>query len=417
MLYTNRNSLSDFVKNGITLHAEKVSNIYIAVAFFTNYEIVQEIAENCQIKMVVRLDFPTSPKALRELIKNNNVSIKYYTSKAFHPKLYIFGDQTALVGSANLTHAALQTNQEITVSIQSSDQRFDALKILFSDYWDDAKDLTDCDLRKYEKIYNDFDHTGSSFNKKVQDALGKVENKNISRPRKKTKKTKRSIFWDDYSKTLQQAQEYFNEIKDIYLQADRRKNKSVPIEIEIDSFISFVKVTYARGNEWQNQPQWGEESKILLKQHIQEWLEIEWGHFDLDICQVNYPLIKKVFENQNSFNEATYLDITNALSVVHSFHDRLRFFTGGLEGLVNDFNNKNKEKNVRQSLSHLVFDDGNPVSRMADLIYDPTFRLYGFGSSNVQELFGWVNNDGIPIINGRTTEILKYYGFDITVRN
>ncbi len=33
-----------------------------------------------------------------------------------------------------------------------------------------------------------------------------------------------------------------------------------------------------------------------------------------------------------------------------------------------------------------------------------------FGQSNVQELIGWRNKEGLPVINGRTTKLLRFFG-------
>ena len=156
-LWTNRNSLSDFIKNALQFYQRKVSDIYIAVAFFTEKNIVQEfIDNNCHVRMIVRLGFPTNPTALRQLITNRNIEIRYYSDPSFHPKLYIFGDQVALLGSANLTTSAVLTNQEIIVSIESDDPRFDELGSLFSDYWDESQVLTTEVIDKYESIYKKY---------------------------------------------------------------------------------------------------------------------------------------------------------------------------------------------------------------------------------------------------------------------
>jgi hypothetical protein len=50
---------------------------------------------------------------------------------------------------------------------------------------------------------------------------------------------------------------------------------------------------------------------------------------------------------------------------------------------------------------------------MADLIYDPHYKLEVFGESAVQELVGWIGPNELPILNARTTKVLRYYGFDI----
>ena len=73
----------------------------------------------------------------------------------------------------------------------------------------------------------------------------------------------------------------------------------------------------------------------------------------------------------------------------------------------------NDGKQIRESLSYLVFGEGDVIERMANLIFQPKYKLNEFGQANVQELLGWCNKEEIPVINGRTTKILRYFGFDI----
>jgi hypothetical protein len=47
---------------------------------------------------------------------------------------------------------------------------------------------------------------------------------------------------------------------------------------------------------------------------------------------------------------------------------------------------------------------------MANSIFDSKYKLNEFGQANVQELVGWCNREDLPIINGRTTKVLRYFG-------
>ncbi len=106
-------------------------------------------------------------------------------------------------------------------------------------------------------------------------------------------------------------------------------------------------------------------------------------------------------------------DIVDALVVLHSFHDRLRFYGGGLETLKKFFASQNDLEKVKASFTHLLFGKGDAIKRMSDLIFDSSFKLNAFGQSNVQELIGWINSEDLPVINGRTTKVLRYFGFDV----
>ena len=417
-MWTNRNSLSDFVQNGLRLYRSDVSSIYAAVAFFTESDVVNELAHSsCHVRLVVRLGFPTSPNALSAIINNPNIELRYYSDKSFHPKLYIFGDRVAFVGSANLTRSALLTNQEIMVSIEPEDPRFSELASLFTDYWNEAQVLTPDNLATYTEIYkkhsraiNDI----SFIDEETESKVGKSVFPNIDRGKKK--KSKENIFLDNYRKTYQESVAAFEKIKSIYDQKQRRKIEScqIPLRLEIDSFFSFVRDVHAIQETWKDVPLgWSEERQRVLSDQIDEWFNTEWSHFDETICNENYPKIVSVLGSTETIDAASFNEIVEALVVLHSFHDRLRFFPGGLETLLKTFRSSNDLDDVKSSIKHLLYGRGDIVKRMADLIYDNSYKLNEFGQSNVQELVGWINKEELPVINGRTTKVLRYYGFDV----
>lgn len=78
------------------------------------------------------------------------------------------------------------------------------------------------------------------------------------------------------------------------------------------------------------------------------------------------------------------------------------------------FLNENELNKVKNTLIYLLHDKKSSIGkRIANCIYDPNYKLNEFGQSNVQELIGWINNENMPVINGRTTKVLRYFGFDV----
>jgi len=73
----------------------------------------------------------------------------------------------------------------------------------------------------------------------------------------------------------------------------------------------------------------------------------------------------------------------------------------------------NSSEKIRSSLAYLVHGPGDLIERMANLIYSSEYKLEQFGPANVQELAGWMNMEDLPVINGRTTKVLRYFGFDV----
>lgn len=416
-LYTNRNSRQDFVKHAFTHHIQNNMDIFIASAFFTEFNVIDSLLEKgCHIRIIVRLGFPTSPFALEKLLSHKNVEARFFTNNSFHPKLYIFGDSSLLVGSANLTNAALLTNQEVMVSLNSEDHRFEELTSLFSNYWESANVLSKEAIKDYKNIYNKYSKLSSqiiSLDNEVLDKIGDINYSNINRGKKHISQS--SIFLESYRKSYQTSVYAFECIEEIYSSFQRKvPEEQIPLRLEIDSFFSFVCDCYATQETWLAQPLgWTDMQKSHLRTLVNEWLSTPWEHFEERIVPINYPLIYNVFKSPDSIEQSNAGEIVDALCVLHSFHDRLRFYKGGLDTLIEEFSTSNDISQIKKTITYLLYGKGDIIKRMSDCIYNDEFKLNAFGQSNVQELIGWINKENLPVINGRTTKVLRYFGFDV----
>ncbi|MEN6349587.1 MAG: phospholipase D-like domain-containing protein [Syntrophomonas sp.] len=227
-IYSNRRSRSDFIRNAVNSLITKANNINIAVAFLTDTSILESLSkQGCKVRIVVRLGFPTSPNALEALLKISNIDARFFSDSSFHPKLYIFGSSGALVGSANLTHSAMTTNQEIMVHVDAEDDIFAELVDLFSEYWSESKVLTQQTVEDYKKIYDSFkslDSDVSKLEEEVHKKIGKIVGFNIGRD--KPKQSKENIFIEDYRKAYQEAVSSFNTIRQVYEKVGKRKKQN-----------------------------------------------------------------------------------------------------------------------------------------------------------------------------------------------
>ncbi|HCM9143887.1 phospholipase D family protein [Citrobacter werkmanii] len=416
-LYTNRNSRQDFVKHAFIHHIQNNMDIFIASAFFTEFNVIDSLLEKgCHIRIIVRLGFPTSPFALEKLLSHKNVEARFFTNNSFHPKLYIFGDRSLLVGSANLTNAALLTNQEVMVSLNSEDHRFEELTSLFSNYWESANVLSKEAIKDYKNIYNKYSKLSSqiiSLDNEVLDKIGDINYSNINRGKKHISQS--SIFLESYRKSYQTSVYAFECIEEIYSSFQRKvSEEQIPLRLEIDSFFSFVRDYYATQETWLAQPLgWTDMQKSHLRTLVNEWLSTPWEHFEERIVPINYPLIYNVFKSPDSIEQSNAGEIVDALCVLHSFHDRLRFYKGGLDTLIEEFSTSNDISQIKKTITYLLYGKGDIIKRMSDCIYNDEFKLNAFGQSNVQELIGWINKENLPVINGRTTKVLRYFGFDV----
>lgn len=417
-LYTNRTDYADYFINAFSDHITKPSNVYIASAFFTDPDPISNlINRNCNVKLIVRLAHPTSPDALSKIINLSGVEVRYFTDRSFHPKLYIFGDHTALVGSANLTNAALSGNQEIMVTIKSNDNRFTELASLFADYWSEAavldKEVIDVYRNLTKRCNSAFSELGK-LERDIQSKLGDVVFNNIKRGKKK--KSKDILFLDDFRRTYQETVTAFNVLKEVYQDVGKRKvsKDQIPLCIEIDSFISYVRDKHAQTDKWEaTELMIGDEQKAFIRNHINKWHDASYPYFEVTIVSQNYPMLKKVFSSPETLLSSNDDLLFEGLCVLHSFHDRLRFFPGGLPALRKRFFDSNDSKAIRESLNYLIFGEDSVEVRMANMIFGSQYRLNEFGQSNVQELIGWTNKKELPIINSRTTKILRYFGFNV----
>ncbi|MBL7637879.1 phospholipase D family protein [Atlantibacter hermannii] len=416
-LYTNRTQCLDFVKHAFSSLTNEQTDVFIASAFFTEFNVIEEIlAKNCHIRIIVRLGFPTSPTALEKLLTHKNIEARYFTNTSFHPKLYIFGDDTLLVGSANLTTAALLSNQEIMISLHSDDPRFDELRFLFSQYWDDANVLNKETIKNYKNIYNKHAKLVGgiqNFDNEVVEKLGDINFTNINRGAKQ--KTQKSIFQESYHKSYQTSVYAYSCIEEIYNTFNRKVSEElIPLRLEIDSFFSFVRDVYAYQDKWLTQPVgWSDVQRANLASLIKEWISTPWEHFEDTIVHSNYPLILNTFNSPESIQKSDVNEIIEALCVLHSFHDRLRFYKGGLDTLKKEFSQSNDLEKIKNTLIYLLYGKGEIITRMSNCIFDEEYKLNAFGQANVQELIGWINKENLPVINGRTTKVLRYFGFDV----
>lgn len=171
---------------------------------------------------------------------------------------------------------------------------------------------------------------------------------------------------------------------------------------------------HAKKEIWQRTPiVSGESQNNTIRDLVEEWHKTPWPYFEETIVNETYPRLKALFASESSISQANADDIIRALSTLHSFHDRLRFYHGGLDTLKQEFLGKNDLDKIKKSLTYLIYGDTDTIERMANLIFNRKYKLNVFGQANVQELIGWQNNEELPVINGRTTKVLRYFGFDV----
>lgn len=121
-------------------HAAKyATELYIATAYLTKWPISSPLSDHCKkIYIIAGTDFgATRRQALRDALKwlpprfkNQLFAFKTDRDRSFHPKLLIWregsGQHYCLVGSANLTEAAFESNYEAAYEAEMKKSDFDA---------------------------------------------------------------------------------------------------------------------------------------------------------------------------------------------------------------------------------------------------------------------------------------------------
>ncbi len=106
--------------------------------------------------------------------------------------------------------------------------------------------------------------------------------------------------------------------------------------------------------------------------------------------------------------------IFDNLQNVNSVQARNRYFAGGRAAFRSAFATNDAER-VRRLIHHLIEGPGDRFARMADCIFNRVYQIGNLSRSGVQELYGWLNDDGTPIRNSRTERALRWLGFDVEV--
>jgi HKD family nuclease len=386
-------------------------DVLIAVAFFTHSDFIKKLVENgCRVWLIVRLEYPTSDTRLRELLDMPNVYVRYFTGK-FHPKLYILGDDVAFVGSSNLTDGGLVSNAELNIAVHSNDPLFDTLKEIFYEYWEEAQVLTKPTLDAYSQIISPIYSVHNNAKRMIDEKIGKVIFPNIQRDM--SKKLKSKEFEDLYLKRYQMFLGEFEKLRKIYESLGRRKvsEEELPLRIEIDQFLSWVREKKARRESYMEaRVRRGKDLSDFVYVVIDEFLSSDHSYI-YTVVMEKYPKIKNNFSSPEKLDLLTQEEIIDTLLVVHAFIERLRYYAGGLETLKETFLQENSLLNIKKAIKYLLFGKESFIKRIADCIFNPDYKLKHFGPSCVQEMYGWVNREEVPICNERTLKSMQWLGF------
>lgn len=380
------------------------TNVYIAVAFFTDSKLLLDIINNnCQVKLIVRLNYGTNPNELLKIIDKTGVQIRFFTSTQFHPKLYIFENDAAYIGSSNFTQGGLKTNNELNIEVDKTDSIFSEVLDCFNNYWVEAQVLTKTHIKKCIEIFNNKplrDNSQNLIKELGEFAYSNNENENNESGAKK--------YISDFRKSHQNLIAAFNIIKDIYKKLNIRLYPQLPLKIEVDRFLWWLGVEYKIKDS--NAKKTTAEIESFLTPLIKEFKNANSDHLNDNFVDHYQNTINR-FSNKKNIENATYDEIFNALNSVNSFREHYKRYGGGVDVSKNKFLSENTLPKIKKTLEYLLYGSGDYEERLYNCIKDDNYKLYYFGRSSCLELYGMINNNDIPPFNDKTIESIKYIGF------
>lgn len=386
----------------------KNTQIYIATAFFSDADLAIKMTENnCTIMLIVRLDYGTNPDSLEKIIDNPNIDIRFFTGNSFHPKFYIFGNRVAFVGSSNFTHKGLTTNNEINVAFDSEEPIFEQLKTVFWDYWEEAEVLTKEKLKKFKEIIKQCN--ASELFRTIMKEVGKYEFNNVGREKERGNHKEKYI--SNFRKSYQLYISRFNQLKMVYEKTNVRRYPEVPLRIEVDRFLWWIRQEYAKGESYSGVPEKPlNEIESSLKAYIKEFEVVKNEYLDSS-ASTRFNIVSQGFSDKEKIKKMDFEDIFKVLDNIYAFHDTLRFYPGGHETLKESFKNNNSIEAIKKSIIYLLYGNADYEERIYNCVNTSEYKLDGFGEHCVKELYGLVNPNDIPICNGRTLKAMEWLGF------
>jgi HKD family nuclease len=389
--------------------AQPGTEIKIATAFFTSFEVLEKMAANqTEIKMIVRLGAGTSPTELRKALDLENVSIRVFTGKRFHPKFYIFGNRVAYLGSSNLTGSGLMENQEVNIEIDEDEPVFSELGDAFIEYWDAAHPLDIKEVEKFAAIIKNLPPTPEP-SQLINTQIGNFQFNNTGL--QKSKNDGLSDFIESFKREYQIFLKKHKELEEIYSEVGLRRYPSVPLRIEIDRFIWWVRETYAKTEAVKDAPlKNGSELKATIPPLVHEFYVYK-NNFLEQSTEPRFKILNDVFASTKTINATPIAELVDALQYVYAFHDHFQRYISEWKDIDTYFIAPNGEHKIKHTLNYLLHGKAPYQERIYRCSRDEKYKLVNFGLNSCTELYGLVNNEDIPILNSRTRNSMQWLGF------
>jgi len=427
-LYSNTPD-TDFTMNFFMKAGPRPRSALMAAPFFNTTEPIEYLTDKgCEVRLIVRLSPITKPASLRKALKNRLVKVRYFTSTTFHAKFYII-DDVALVGSANLTEGGMKGNRETSVLLrQDRDAVFYELPSLFDELWNDADVLNENVMRDYEKAFRSKGSASGedAFEKHIHESIRPVAPRSIVVGSERETKERGFIqgFRRKYDEILVPAH---REILEVAQQNGFGRPEYVGQDprIEMGRFLGWLRRTQGSGEGWRKTPLLSDRNERAKRivHYVQIWQSADDSvKSDMDRASEEIESVSNIrthLRDPGELKKLSFDELFRYLTGCHAFLERQRFVSkdigedmSGLERLRVDFQESNTLDAVVQTVTHLLSGPGDAIERAYDCVYDPGFRLNGFGEACVMELLGWGDPERPPF-NNRSIRGIRLLGFDV----
>jgi HKD family nuclease len=395
------NSNDQNLKEELILLASKADRIDIAVAFFSDHQLLKQW-EGKKISLIISLRPPTNYFSLKDIQSSINIEINFLGDD-FHSKFIIFYNQgvatSAILGSSNFTSGGLIKNIETNIFIDDT-KIISKLQQHFEDLLQESNLLQPTDLDDYETVYRNF----LTRQKKADEELNKFNTKTTKNRKKRKQK----------GRIAKEARQYLNycknvdEVKDLVKNICDKEYPNIPYYFALDHFWHYIKVNWhEKTGRTLNRNNQRVEIPKLFNKYVKWQREIEKD----DYLRWMTNQSKEVFQSYLSKKSIDKLTKTQAKEIFQSLHSsRRNIKTKNADDL---FISENDLSKIKTSFKYLLFSQDDIELRIHNLITNPKYKLQRLGSSGVQEINGWTRPNTYPIRNNKSDQAIEILGYKL----
>jgi len=389
-----QSSVEDFLHD-VSKFCDEVK---FAVAYCSQIDIILRwLKKKVKVLGIVALQYPTNPRALRKLLPHPSwVEIKFYDSR-FHSKFCIFMKHNkpigALVGSSNLTNGGLSLNIETNIYITDNDYLAE-LTQHFKEIWENAALLSPDDVDSYELNYK---------------RIKKDQNKAITKQKAYERRYVKPRFGIQ-PRVIKEGLDYYkfwkcvDDVKSTVGRISKKEWPRIPVYLAIDHFWHWiVKIWDHKGvRRIASDVNYRRRMlPVLFRQYI-KWDRLlqKWTSQLRTRSRYFYSRL-----NPKAIKHLSKADACDIYSNLYSGDMRTRRFSAN-KLFVKD----NPIAKIRRSLDYLLWSSDDVARRISALLRYPRYKLRHFGSSNIQELLGWIHQN-MPIRNEKANKAVEMLGY------